>query len=256
MSGSSSDTPPTTGERIYALLLMLYPRSFRVVYDHELRRLVHDRLRDDQPAGPGGVALFWVGMYADLARTAFLERWEHMVNASTVKRLGGPIATLGGLLWTVALLAVAGRVGDSSEWLTLDDVGVLLLAASVAIVVAAATLISNESVISPGWAIGGTLFAALSALCYLGGLLTGAWWLTGGANYALLIGSVLIGMGLMARRRVPCWSAMFLIVASLAMFPLNEDNWQAWLGVPFGLAWIVAGVALWTRAGDRMMPAA
>lgn len=255
MNASESKQPVSTGERAYGLLLRLYPRTFRNEYDRELRRLVRDRLRDDQPAGPGGVALFWTGMFADLARTAFQERWEQTVNVSTLARWGGPLAMLGGLLWAIAIAAVAVKPGDSSQWWNFEDASPVALVAALAITGALAALISRESLLSPGAATTATAFGGLSALLFLGGILTGAWYVTAGGVYALMVATLVAGVAMLSRRGAGEWIAWLLAIAALAMFPMNSENWQMWLGVPFGLAWMAAGYALWMRASDRIMPA-
>jgi hypothetical protein len=53
-------------ERAYALLLRAYPREFRATYGREMTLAFRDLARD---AGTSGVR-FWIGIIADVARTA------------------------------------------------------------------------------------------------------------------------------------------------------------------------------------------
>ena len=45
---------------------------------------------------------------------------------------------------------------------------------------------------------------------------------------------------------MPRWTAMLLIVGSLAMLGFNDQNWQALMAVPKGLAWVAVGYVLWS----------
>lgn len=55
-------------EKLYALLLRLYPTHFRKVYGEEARQLFRDRLRDEP--GAFGRLRLWVDVLADLAASA------------------------------------------------------------------------------------------------------------------------------------------------------------------------------------------
>jgi uncharacterized membrane protein YgdD (TMEM256/DUF423 family) len=50
----------------------------------------------------------------------------------------------------------------------------------------------------------------------------------------LLLGVAVVGAGAL------------LFVGALAMLGFNDQNWQALVAVPFGVAWVVAGYALWS----------
>lgn len=55
-------------EKIYALLLRLYPKHFRRMYGDEALQLVRDRMRDEQ--GPWAKARLWWDLLADFAMSA------------------------------------------------------------------------------------------------------------------------------------------------------------------------------------------
>lgn len=62
-------------ERLYALLLQLYPRAFRERYAPEMARVLRDRLRDE-PA-----ARVWIDVLADAAVSIPLQHMEPVPNA-------------------------------------------------------------------------------------------------------------------------------------------------------------------------------
>ena len=63
----------TIGERIYRLLLRMYPRDFSDDYADEMTRLYRDRVRGE------GAASVWVALVADLVRTAPREQAATLV---------------------------------------------------------------------------------------------------------------------------------------------------------------------------------
>ena len=63
----------TIGERIYRMLLRIYPRDFSDDYADEMTRLYRDRVRGE------GAASVWLALVADLARTAPREQAATLV---------------------------------------------------------------------------------------------------------------------------------------------------------------------------------
>ncbi|MDQ3910704.1 MAG: hypothetical protein M3305_02750 [Actinomycetota bacterium] len=59
---------------------------------------------------------------------------------------------------------------------------------------------------------------------------------------ALIVGFVLLGVAVLPR-----WTAVLLIVGSLAMLGFNDQNWQALMALPNGLAWIGVGYTFWSE---------
>ena len=58
----------TMSEKIYALLLRVYPEHFRRMYGEEALQLVHDRMRDER--GLWAKVRLWWDLLADFARSA------------------------------------------------------------------------------------------------------------------------------------------------------------------------------------------
>jgi hypothetical protein len=94
-------------DRIYRLLLHIYPVSFRRAYGVEMARLFRDDARRTRQAGGTiGMIGLWFLVLPDLLKTAFTEHiWEifHMTTEK-LQRWSGPAIAIGGPLWVVTLL--------------------------------------------------------------------------------------------------------------------------------------------------------
>ena len=64
---------------------------------------------------------------------------------------------------------------------------------------------------------------------------------------ALIVSFVLLSVAVLRARVLPRWAAILLMVGSLAMLGFNDQNWQALMAVPNGLAWMAAGYVLWSN---------
>lgn len=67
---------------------------------------------------------------------------------------------------------------------------------------------------------------------------------------ALLIGLVLLGVAVLRSGVLPRWASVAFLLGTAAMIGFNEQTHAAWLGLPFGLAWMAVGRALWTSPVD------
>ncbi|MFN2383890.1 MAG: hypothetical protein ABR559_06455 [Gemmatimonadota bacterium] len=65
------------------------------------------------------------------------------------------------------------------------------------------------------------------------------------AALALVIGCVLLGVAILRSGVLPRWAAALLIVGTLALLGMNEQNTQVLLAIPFGVAWVAVGYVLW-----------
>lgn len=45
---------------------------------------------------------------------------------------------------------------------------------------------------------------------------------------------------------------MLLVVGSLAMLGFNDQNAQALMAIPFGIAWVAVGYVLWSGRGEAI----
>lgn len=104
---------PASHERLYRLLLHLYPSAFRERFGDEMVQLFGDQLRDARRGGASaGTARTWLRTLGDLAVTAASERARrdrtvaHSLAQppSMVNRLLGALGILGGALLVAALI--------------------------------------------------------------------------------------------------------------------------------------------------------
>lgn len=62
----------------------------------------------------------------------------------------------------------------------------------------------------------------------------------------LALGLGFLLFGVMLLRVLPRWAGILLIIGSLALLSVNDQNERILLAVPFGLAWIAVGYILWS----------
>lgn len=73
---------------------------------------------------------------------------------------------------------------------------------------------------------------------------------------ALVIGFVVLGVSVLRSGVLPRWASIGLLLGTAAMAGFNEQTHAAWLGLPFGLAWMAVGYALWTSRVETAADAA
>jgi hypothetical protein len=66
---------------------------------------------------------------------------------------------------------------------------------------------------------------------------------------ALIMGFLLLGVAILRTGVLPRWIAVLFIVGALAMLGFNEQTWRTLMAVPFGVAWVAVGYALWSGVG-------
>lgn len=230
-------------ERLYGRMLALYPRTFRQEYAEQIRQLVRDRVRYDQPGrGPG--AFFWLALGIDLIRSASLLRLEQFMSPATVARYGGPLGMIGGLLWIIGWSIAGAGITDNTE-----GIGLFALAA---ITGSLLTIATDPTLPGERLRVASVLLSVFGIVLLIGGLMTGLWWLAVGAIFCAVVATLLVGMSMLLSAWLPPVYAWGMIVASLMIFTSNTENWQVWLTVPFGVAWVATGYALWSRSTIRM----
>src|ERR1044072_8403284 len=87
-------------KQLYQLLLLAYPREFRLDYGSEMTQVFCDCYRDSNSP----VLEFWPRVILDVIQTAPLERWETLGKGETMKNLKRDAI---GLLACVAIIVVA-----------------------------------------------------------------------------------------------------------------------------------------------------
>ncbi len=81
MSGTGPSRAPSISERVFEMLLMLYPKEFRSEYGPQMAQAFRDLCREELGRGgaPGPIEL-WVRTLLDLAVTAQVQRSSNGAN--------------------------------------------------------------------------------------------------------------------------------------------------------------------------------
>lgn len=181
----------------------------------------------------------------------------------------GAAGMLGGVLWSTSTVVHALRpVGCVAEECARRPMressaveGVLTLAALLMFAVAAAALVvlvRRAGRFGPLGKAGTALALGGVAVLVVSGLVQAVMfegdfplmpYLVIPGVAALVIGFVLLAVTVLRSGVLPRWAAVSLLVGALAMLGFNEQTAAAWLAIPFGLAWIAVGYALWTHEG-------
>ena len=185
--------------------------------------------------------------------------------SSNLIRWGGAAAILGGILWIVPAIITAfkprGCIGpDECDVMTMRDTSdvapfLLLALLLTAVGLAGMTIRAwNTGHFGRLAKAGVALYVVGVALFILGTVLTAIseafWVLMLPAGLALITGLVLTGIAVFKTRVLPRWVAVLLIVGSLGMLGFNDQNAEVLMAIPFGLAWIAVGYALWSDRGS------
>lgn len=236
---------PIIMERLYLRLLVLYPSAFRQAYAEQLQQLVQDCVRYDQQSRHPGVS-FWFALVVDLIRTALLERLESLMTSSTVSRVAGPLAVIGGFFWA-GFWSVEGTGTDTENgfWL-------LMLVSMSTIAGCLVTIAADSTLPGDRLRLMSALFGVLGIVLVLVGIMTGIWWLQAGGLMSVVTATILVGFSVLHSGWMPRLIGWSLISTSVLVVFSNTENWQIWLSLPFGAAWTVLGYALWSRATIRM----
>ena len=172
-------------------------------------------------------------------------------------RFSGLAAVVGGVLWVIVFAIHASRSSaefSDAFYVSLHGLGV---AGLLSVLLLAVGFVGLDMHMTSPW--GGAGYGNLGRAGYgvaLIGLLTmilsGASWgfdLLG--VFILMVGSLLVGVATLQRRVLPRWGATALIVGSLLLLLFAPGDLRAWLGVPYGAAWIAVGYLLFLgRSGQ------
>lgn len=186
------------------------------------------------------------------------------MSTSTV-RWAGVAGMLGGALFVLSAVVITslprGCIGDECAARPMRETGAagaLLVLALLLVVVGMAGLVIRARNAGRLGALGktGAVVAAVGAsLPVIGGVVQGVLY---GGDYplmpyfvipgvlALVVGFVLLGVAVLLAGVLPRWAAALLVVGSLAMLGFNDQNAQALLAIPNGIAWIAVGYVLWS----------
>lgn len=195
------------------------------------------------------------------------------MSSGRIIRWSGPLLMLGGALWiawaTVHALQPMGCVGDecvlpdrsmregSTLGIVLLIAAVLALAAGVWGLVRRARAmgrfpkLGDVGLIISATGIGLLVIAGLTQALFYSGDFWGMPYFVLPAVLALVVGFVLLGLAILRSGVLPRWAAALLIVGTLAMLGMNEQNTQVLMAIPFGAAWTVIGSVLWAARSEQ-----
>ena len=91
-------------KQLFQLMLLAYPRDFRLEYGPEMTQVFCDCYRDSNSRGLATIAELWLRVILDVIRTAPLERWETLGRSETMRNLKRDAL---GLLACLAITVVA-----------------------------------------------------------------------------------------------------------------------------------------------------
>ncbi len=200
------------------------------------------------------------------------------MSSSRVIRWSGPLLMLGGALWVawaiVHALQPMGCVGDECDLpgrsmregsplgSGLQIAAVLALAAGVwglvrrARAMAGFGRLGSAGLIASAAGVVTVVIASLvQAIVYNGDFWAMPYFVIPAA-LALVAGFVLLGVALLRSGVLPRWVAALLIIATLAMLGMNEQNTWVLMAIPFGVTWAVIGYVLRSGRGERRAPRA
>jgi len=179
---------------------------------------------------------------------------------SQLSRLSGLVAVLGGGAWIIggSLLAVRPAAIWPITQRPVDDVLPWLGLGLLFILIGFGRLYSLHARHFPVWLKWGFLLTAIGSAPYVVGALaflvgfTGSWvFIFTVPFFALVFGlsGLLIGVATFRAHSMPRWMAVLLIVSALALLGFNTQDMRAWLALPFGVGWLILGLALWSGKG-------
>ena len=190
------------------------------------------------------------------------------MEAERFVRLAGAAGMLGGLAWVVGTAIHASRpvgcVGEGCASTAMRQSstvqGILGLVAFVLMAVTGSALVMLARRAGRLGALGkaGTALALVGVSVLMLAIFIQAVFFAGDFPLmpyfvipgiaGLVIGVVLLALAVLRADVVPRWAAAALLIGALSMLAFNEQTAAAWFGIPFGVAWMVAGYALWTKA--------
>lgn len=172
--------------RLYALLMWLYPASFRREYGEEMLRALRERVRDTR--GPDAMVWLWGWALGDLVVSALAERMraEVPMDAKVWSRVAGAAAVLGGMIIFIpAIYVIVGTVpvlGYSPSSLAPSPITSLL-----------------SSILTSPANLGPVVSPVVASLLSLGALLVLATWVRERYPWFVRTGLTLVFLGITAQ---------------------------------------------------------
>jgi hypothetical protein len=257
-------------ERLYGLLLYLYPKPFRARYGQHMRLTFRDACRGAYHRdGVAGLVALWLPTLLDLFKSV-LEVWARQGEITMLKArliaLAGPLTILVGLLWIgLAISDILLRTGVVGEETALAFWSLAFMVSFIPLLFAliGSLLRFYPSVSLPGRVglllsvAGGTgVILAVVASLQSGGAVSGLNYTAVASLLSIRLGYILFGIDVWRYKLLPRWNLLPLLVGLTVVLSLPFD----WFGVPAiapslftnpflhfastGACWLLLGMAM------------
>jgi len=262
MRTTATPTMLTTSERVYQLLLWLYPSDYRREYGADMMQLFRDLRRDAlRERGAAGLIDLWMHVIIDFAVSILAEYRRHGASLS-----GTPFArSSGSLLMLVGCLFALGSISQLQPGSHYNFYGLYLLsfmAFLAALLLMPVGLLSFYALIAPHEGAAAKLFLRLATVGVPAGLLAAvgigalvqledaAWYAALIGVLAHLSGMFLFGIATNELRSRTGWRLLSIAIAVTPFtifFSSNADSVQGPLYIDFaalvllGLSWFMFG---------------
>ena len=256
--------------RVYCLLLYLYPVSFRREYGTHMAQLFRDdmrgTLRDD---GRLAVVGLWLLAFFDLLKTAVAEHIWEIFNMPIEKltRWSGPAGAMGGLLYALGIIGIAATNADAAV------VGSVIAVVTVLLMVfglfglykCLPTTIGRLNTLTFSVAAAGLLTLHI-------GWVISVWTHNFGNRVDVIaVGAIFLGLTIMglagmgiialATQALGRWSFTPLLVSAAYIFMFSSGYLgpgstagTVLLLTVFVMSWLLLGVALWQTHEEPLEP--
>lgn len=235
-------------ERLYSLLLYLYPRRFRAAYGQQMRQTFRDACGvAHRRSGVGGVLALWPPTLLDLFRSALEERAQQgeirMFKARLMK-MAGPLTVLVGALWLLAALGdFVFRIGLQGNEAFLGLITLPFFLSFIPLLFALLGIRRHFHPIAGGLgrlgllvSVAGGAGVLVSVLIniLLSGLVPEAGphlWVNYTAVFSIIsirVGFILFGLDVSRNRLLPRWNWLPLLLGLTVLLSLPME----WFGVP------------------------
>jgi hypothetical protein len=276
-------------ERLYAALLYLYPKEFRVTYGREMRQTFTDACRiANRRNGAFGLFVLWFLTLLDLLKSALEERARQgEVTMSKARLIGfaGPLTALVGSMWIMASIGefvLLTRLANADTFwdvfwliptfLSFIPLLVALIGTRLRFYRTAGSLGSFGLILSVAGCAGMIIFVLASMLIssVAPEVEQGPW-----ADYVmriciliLMAGYMLFGVDALRYGLLPRWNGLPLLAGSTIAFRVAAELF----GVPSyhplqfaasflqlvitGVCWLLIGIAMMEQSQERQSAAA
>jgi hypothetical protein len=269
-------------ERLYKLILALYPRRYRYEYGVHMARTFRDSIRDQYHRhGLLGLIEVWGPTLIDAVFTAITEHLAKgvvLVSKETWSRIGGPALMLGGIAWMIASVGQLQPVNDDAFGgpdIALEIIAFLMIPAILALTVGLVGLRARLGQRAGGVGRAALLFASLSgAVGIIAGVIVSAltsedgWYLFMAGLLGFYLGVLVFGVSALKSKPFARWNALPVLMAAVvaamilvSMLGLGPQQISGalgrWIGMGIfglvGLLWMLLGYNV--MAEDRPQPA-